>query len=530
MKNNLRKYLSLFGVTALLMVSCTKDLDRAPFFEVTSASVYSNFANYKNVLAKIYAGMATTGQQGPAGSPDVSDIDEGFSNYIRTYWNLQELTTDEAVIGWNDATIQDLHRMNWTSADAFVKAMYYRIFYQITLCNEFIRETTDAKLSERNITGTNADDAKRMRAEARFMRALSYYHALDLFGNPPFVTETDPIGSFFPPQTTRASLFNYVESELKAIEADLATPRNNEYARADQAAAWFLLCKLYLNAEVYINTARYTDVITYASKIIAAGYTLEPNYAKLFLTDNHTSPEMIFAVAFDGLRTKTYGGTTFLTHAGVGGSMNPANWGIDGGWSGIRSTKNLVNLFPNPNGTVDRRGTFWTNGQNLEIADITSFNDGYPLIKYRNVSSTGAPGSDPARVFTDNDFPMMRLADVYLMYAEAVLRGGTGGSTATALGYLNALRTRAYGNTTGNITLAQMTLDFIIDERARELAWEATRRTDLIRFNRFTGSNYLWPWKGGVAAGTGVGDFRRLFPIPAADLTANPNLRQNTGY
>jgi hypothetical protein len=291
-----------------------------------------------------------------------------------------------------------------------------------------------------------------------------------------------------------------------------------------------ILAKLYLNAEVYINQPKYTECITYCNKIIGAGYTLSDQYTKLFLADNHTAPEIIFGVAFDGVKTKTYGGTTFLVHAPVGGSMSPAAFGIDGGWSGARTTKNIVNLFPDPNGTADKRGTFWSAGQNLEINDISAFADGYPIVKWKNITSTGAVGSDPGKVFPDTDYPMFRLGDVYLMYAEAVVRGGAGGSIATALQHVNALRTRAYGDPSGNITAGLLTLDFLLDERARELNWEATRRTDLIRFGKFTGNNYLWPWKGGVKDGKAVEDFRKLYPIPAADLTANPNLIQNLGY
>lgn len=530
MQLNILKYISLFGVSALLIASCTKDLNRTPYYDITSASVYDNFANYGEVLAKIYAGLATTGQQGPAGNPDVSDIDEGFSNYLRTYWYLQELTTDEAVIGWNDATIQDLHRMNWTSSDAFVKAMYYRIFYQITLCNEFIRETSDDKLSGRGITGADADAARLYRAEARFMRALSYFHALDLYGNIPFVTENDPVGTFYPPQKSRADVFDFIESELTDLETQLAEPKQNEYARADKAADWALLAKLYLNAEVYIGEAKYTECITYCNKVINAGYSLSSEYQNLFLADNNTSPEIIFPIAFDGVNTKTWGGTTFLVHAPVGGSMDAADFGINGGWSGLRATKNLVNLFPGTNGTPDMRGNFWTDGQTLEITDVGSFTNGYPLIKFKNVTSNGAKGSDPTETFPDTDFPLFRLADIYLMYAEAVLRGGTAGDAATALGYINALRQRAYGNTSGNISSGQLTLDFILDERARELAWEGYRRTDLIRFGKFTSGSYVWPWKGGIAGGQGVADYRNLFPLPATDLTANPNLSQNPGY
>jgi hypothetical protein len=513
---------------AVASTSCVNDLDREPFYEATSASVYRDFANYKNILAKMYAGFAVTGQQGPAGRPDVGGIDEGASNYVRTYWTLQQVPTDEAVIAWNDPGLPSLNTLTWSSSNDVTTAMYYRIFYQITLANEFIRELADDKLSERGITGTNLEEAKKYRAEARFLRALSYWHALDMYGSVPFVTEEDPIGAFFPEQISREDLFSYVEGELLAIEGELAAPRKNEYARADQAAAWTLLTKLYLNAQVYTGQQMYTEAITYANKVIGAGYTLEPNYDHLFMTTNHTSKEIIFPIAFDGLRTQSYGGTTFLTHAPVGGNMSAAAFGIDSGWGGIRSTPTIYGLFSGAALTKDNRANFHTSGQELEINSLSTFNDGYPITKWKNIDPAGRAGSNPT--FVDTDFPMFRLADVYLMYAEAVLRGGTGGNTAQALAYVNALRKRAYGDDSGNIAASQLTLDFILDERARELNWEGHRRTDLIRFNKFTGDSYLWAWKGGSKEGTSVADFRKLYPIPANDLVANPNLKPTPGY
>lgn len=536
MKNKLIKIL-LPVLVVIIFTNCTKTLDRKPPYDVTSATVYDNFSNYKSILAKLYAGLAVSGQRGPDGRPDIFGIDEGFSSYLRQYWQLNELASDEAVIGWNDGTIKDLHNMTWTPANEFIRMMYDRIFYQVSLCNEFIRETTDSKLSDRKISGSDLTEAKKFHNEARFLRALSYYHAIDMFGNVPFVLETDPIGSFFPTQITRANLFTWLETELKELETLLTPARQNEYGRADQGAVWMLLSKLYLNAAVYTGTARYTDCLTYLNKITGAGYQLASQYRLNFLADNNTSPELIFSVNFDGLRTKSWGAMTYLIHAPVGGNMNPALWGINGGWSGLRSTKAIVNLFPSTTGTPDARGMFHTSGQNLEIVDLSTFTDGFPITKFKNVTAAGAKGSDPDGNFPDTDFPMFRLADVYLMYAECVLAGGTGGSSATSVNYINALRQRAYGNTNGNITSTDITFDFLLKERARELSWEAHRRQDLIRFEKYsgfagyyTGSVYVWPWKGGVAGGVGVGSFRTLFPIPSTDIAANPNLVQNTGY
>jgi starch-binding outer membrane protein, SusD/RagB family len=525
---NTVKYILTFGILVATVTfnSCVKDLDREPFYDVTSATVYKDPANYKSILAKIYAGLALTGQQGPDGKKDISG-DEGFSSYLRNYWKAQELPTDEAVIGWNDGSLPTYHLMSWTSGNEFILAMYNRIYYQISLCNEFLRETTDEKLASRGLSGSA--DIKNYRNETRFLRALSYWHALDLFANVPFVTEKDPIGSYIPPQTNRAALFTYIESELKAIELELPDPKKNEYGRADKAAAWTLLAKLYLNAEVYIGAAKYTETVTYCNKVIGAGYTLEGQYKNLFVADNNKSGEMIFPVTFDGTKTKTWGGMTFLVHAPVGGSMNPSEFGINGGWSGLRTTKQFVGLFTDNTGKTDTRAMFYTAGQDIEVNNIFTFTDGFAITKYKNVTSEGVKGSDSEGNFPDTDFPMFRLADVYLMYAEAVLRGGTGGTTAQAITYINDLRKRAYkGATTGNVTTID--LNFILDERGRELQWEGHRRTDLIRFKKFTTATYLWAWKGGVKEGRAVSDNLNLFPIPIADVIANPNLKQNAGY
>jgi hypothetical protein len=511
-----------FGTTlALGVLGCTSDLDQFPKYEDTSANIYKDFANYKAILAKAYSGLALTGSQGPEGNPDIKGGNEGFSSYLRQYWQLQELSTDEAVISWSDAGLPNLHTMDWTSTNQFVEALYYRIFYQVAICNEFIRETTDAKLSERGITGANLEEAKHYRAEVRFLRALSYWHAIDLYGSVPFVTEADPVGSFFPEQISRAELFTYIESELKAIESELVPARQNEYARADQAAAWTLLAKLYLNAEAYTGQARYTDVVTYSKKVIDAGYTLEADFEHNFLADNDQSTETIFPVASDGKRIQSYGGMNYILKGPIPKGKG-ADYGIDDGWGGARTTKSIVALFPPVGSGIDERDMFYTDGYTLEINSVASDKDGYPIVKFKNYTSTGQPGSDV--LFVDTDFPMFRLADVYLMYAEAVLRGGQGGSRSDALGYVNALRERAYNNTNGNLTDAELTLDFIIDERGRELASEAVRRTDLIRFGRFTEGTYLWPWKGGVKDGRAVESFRKLYPIPQSDLIANPNL------
>ena len=535
MLRTIKSVLILFAIVFSVQ-SCEDRLDLQPEdARLTADAAFENPEAYKQFLAKIYAGISLSGQEGPAGAPDLAGLDEGFSNYLRLYWKMQELTTDEALIAWNDGTIQDLHSQVWTSGNEFIRTMYSRLMYQIALTNEFLRQTTDSKLSDRGVAADLRAEIQTYRAEARFMRALTYWHAMDLFGNPPFVTENDPIGAFLPPQIQRADLFTYIESELLDIEDELAEPNADPityYGRADRATAWMVLAKIYLNAEVYTGTPRYADVITYTNNIIEAGYTI-PNvpYTHSFQADNDSNGaqnEVIFTIPFDGLRTQAFGGMTFMTHAPVGGSMNPAEFGINGGWFGVRTTPTFVEVFPGEENSNDGRELFYTDGQEKDIASVSTFTDGYAISKYRNVDVDGIAGSDTSGDHTDIDFPMFRLADAYLMYAEAVVRGG-GGSMSTAVGYINQLRGRAYGNTSGDIAEVDLNLDFILDERARELYWECHRRTDLIRFNQFS-DNGVWQWKGGVQQGSTTESFRDLMPLPAVDLGINTNLEQNTGY
>jgi len=238
MKHNILKQWLVGGLAAGMLVSCTKNLDLTPTNDVTAATVYSTAAGYKQAFAKVYGSFALTGNSGPAGNGDVQGIDEGTSDFFRLYWKAQELSTDEAVVAWGDPGIQDFHKMNWTSDNPMLKGVYYRSAYQITLCNDFINQASDANLASRGITGTDADAIRKYKAEARFLRAYQYSILMDLFGNPPFATEKDAIGTFLPKQIKRADLFTYIESELKAIDADLLAPKTNEYGRADKAAAW----------------------------------------------------------------------------------------------------------------------------------------------------------------------------------------------------------------------------------------------------------------------------------------------------
>jgi hypothetical protein len=529
----------LIIMVTFLLSSCTKDLNVNPIDPNinTANNVFKDPASYKRALAKLYASFAISGQMGGGGgNPDIQGIDENFGNYLRQYWDLQELPTDEAIMAWDDATIKDFHWQTWSPNDVFIAALYSRIFYTIAISNEFIRNVDKGMSSA---SGTFLTDLTHYKAEARFIRALAYWHAIDMFGNVPFITEADLPGAFFPKRITRVDLFKYIESELKDIENDLVPARQNEYARADRGADWFLLAELYMNAKVYTGTERYSDALTYLNKVISAGYSLDPNYAHLFDADNNTSPEIIFPIAFDGQNTQQYGGMTFIIHALNGDGM-PLN-GIDGGWGGIRTIKDFVSKFnvtqndfntnPQYQG-ADKRAMFYfaPSSWQWDITNVSTFTQGIGVDKFKNVTANGGPAPDAHATFVSTDFPMFRLADAYLLYAEAVLRGGAGGDIGTAVNYINAIRERAYGNNSADITASQLTLNFILDERGRELYWEGHRRPDLIRFGQFTNGSYVWEWKGDAPNGIQTASYRDLYPIPTNDLNANPNLVQNPRY
>ncbi len=526
MKNIFLKIAVLVLVTGIFQ-SCTKDLNRYPANTTTVNQVYSTPQGYTQAMAKVYGAFALTSSSGPASS-DVQGVDAGTSDFLRLFWNTQELTTDEAICAWNDPGVPDFHFMNWASSNAILLGLYTRSIYQITVCNDFLRNSTDAVLAGKGFAQTDLTNIKYYRAEARFLRAYQYWVLMDEFANPPFITDSLTIGSI-PPQIDRKSLFNYIESELLSCVGDMAPPKTNQYGRADQAAAWALLARLYLNAQVYTGVARYTDAITYANKVIASGYSLDPSYQDLFLADNNVNnPEVILPIQYDGNNTQNYGGTTFIINAEISSGMNPALFGVpSGGWGGNRATSAFAALFPSLDTTIDKRAIFY--GTNTKITDVGTFSQGAPVVKFKNITSTGAtpPGGG---TYCSTDFPLFRLGEQYLIYAEAVLRGGSGGDINTAVNYINLLRERAYGNNSGNITAADLTLPFILNERGRELWWECFRRTDLIRFGEFTTADYLWPWKGGIANGTSVDSHYNIFPLPLSDVQANPYLIQNPGY
>ncbi|MGL1886365.1 MAG: RagB/SusD family nutrient uptake outer membrane protein [Reichenbachiella sp.] len=523
----------LGGLLSMVGTSCVDDLNTEPLNEqiINSSTVFDTEEGYKQFLAKLYGSMTLTGQRGEYGMPEIEASDEGTTSFLRMYFSAQEISTDEAISAWDDPGLSDYQNHNWSATNGYIKLLYQRVFINIAYCNEYLREI-DSRVD--GLSGDFKEEVITYRAEAQMLRAMYYYFAMDLWGNVPFVLPEDGVGAFLPMQINRTDLFDHIEEEINEALPNLKGARQNEYGRIDQAMAWTLLAKMYLNAEVYTGEDRYTEAVEYSSLVINSGeFSLVQDYSSLFLADNHRyRQEIIFPIAEDGDNTRSYGGMTFVIHAQVGGTMDAgADYGIaSGGWFGNRPTSAFVeNAFADVTGATDTRAIFHTDGQtSFEITDPFQFTQGYLTGKYKNISSTGVEGKNVT--FVDTDFPMFRLSDVYLMYAEAVLRGGTGGSMATALDYVNQIRTRAYGDASGDISNAELTLEFILDERGRELFWEGHRRSDLVRFGEFTDGRKVWDWKGGVMEGVPTSAHRDLFPIPAFDLGLNPNLLQNPNY
>ncbi|AOW22023.1 RagB/SusD family nutrient uptake outer membrane protein [Urechidicola croceus] len=517
----------------LLLIGCTNDLDITPEDPniFLADEFYSTPESYLQGLAGVYGNLTLTGAEGPDNS-NISGLDAGTSQYGRGLWNMQELTTDEVVWSWeNDPGLRDMNRNTWTSDNVILRGFFGRCMTQVAFVNEFLRQTSDEVLDSRGVSGDLRTDIAVYRAEVRFLRVLAYYHLMDLFGKAGFVTENDPVGAYQSPQYERPELFAFIESELLEIIPDLKDPLQNEYARADKAAAWMLLAKIYLNAEVYISENKYADCIEYCNKITGAGFSLASDYANNFNADNDSnsaSSEIIFPIISDGVVTQNYGPTTVMINGQVGSlEQNGEDFGVSaGGWGGaLRVTRQFSETMLEDVYTIDDRNTLITEDRPIDITNIGNNGTGYIIAKWSNKTSTGQNGS--ATEIVDTDFPLFRLADAYLMYAEAHLRGG-GGTIDTAVGYINQLRIRA--NNPNTVSAGDVSLDFILNERLVELHWEGHRRQDLIRYGKYTGGTYNWSWKGNAATGIAISEIRKVFPIPSASLAANPNLTQNTGY
>jgi len=516
---NLIKQFAFLALIVLGVVSCTSDLDTEPKVELSLEDLIAKDPNaIEGIVSRLYASFALSGPSGP-GSSDVDD-DPGESPFLRGIINLQDFTADGMKNRWGDDGLDQLTTTSsWDGNNKFFRYLYNRIYYTIPQCNNLISV----------LNSTTVPNSDLARNEARFLRSLAYYYLIDTFGKGVLATE-DNLGESEPlPEASRLELFNYVESELLEIEPLM--PESNGYGRSNKFVVDMLLAKLYINAEVYIGEERYNDALTYISKVInEGGYQLTDSFVENFSADNENSSEIIYPLIADAEFSQSFGNTTYIVNGSLSSDTMPiAQFGALEGWQGHRASPAWYGLFGNSasalaNSSDERASLFWTDGHNYTMTDYREWTDGFPSIKFRN---TNFDGSSTATAFSSTDFPLFRLSDAYLMYAELALRGAAGADMNLALSYVNDVRIRSGAST---ISMGNLTLDFILDERARELNLEGHRRTDLIRFNKFTGGNYIWPWKGNTMEGTSIPDYYNLFPIPEQARGANPNLTQNSGY
>ena len=556
------KYIIILLSGVVSFTSCIDDLNVTPI----NPQVTQTFLQ-DDVFAKVYASFSHTGQEGPAGKGDIEGLDEGRFSLVRCLWNCNELSTDEALCSWGDAEVVDLNKNSWTPNTQAFDGLYARLYFVVTISNHFLEQTE----------GMTDDKSVKQRAEVRFLRALAYYYLMDNFGNVPFI---DKITNIAPPQIKRKDLFFWIEGELKALETDMYEPKAAPYYRVDKAACWLLLSRMYLNGEVYTNVPAsagvtavagqtfWNEAASYSHKVINSAYALSPVFKHLFMGDNAgtidgstvntASQEILFPFPADGVKTTSWGSSLFLIASTHTAGM--AEWGTSEGWGGNRLRPAVTKtFFPGSifvsnrkdlttsalSSTRDDRAMIYGDAdRTLTIPNIGKFKEGYSSNKFSNVRADGGTTHDPK--YVDMDYPFMRKAEAYLIYAEAVLRGGAKVEGYEALTAINALHTRskarvlttltpAAGTTPEQIALLStfipVELKTIFDERVKEFFMEGHRRTDLIRFNKFGGATgYTWEWKGGEQAGKDFPSAYNLFPLPTNDMNANPNLVQNPGY
>ena len=533
---NFKLFKHILPATAVVLSaglsSCVGDLDVTPIDPSTTMEV-----NEPSLYTKCYATMALAGNTGANGDCDIDGLDGGTTGFVRQLWNANELTTDEAICAWGDPGIPQFNYNQWDASHPMLQGFYYRLTTSISYCNLYLDKCAGV-------------DATR-EAEVRFLRALFYYHLMDCFGNVPFSTE---VALESPKQIARADLFKWIESELNAVVGNMLPPAartsaNEGYGRADQDAVNLLLARMYLNAEVYTGSPRWSDAKTYAEKVINGPHKLWTTgkngwsaYQMLFMGDNGesgASQEAILPLLQDGNTTTSWGTSLFVMASCWKDDMDVyGDYGTKEYWAGNRARKQLIaKFFPNgdaPQDSIhntaraanDNRALFYGKGRTLEVTKPSEFTSGFSVGKFRNTYSTGANPHNSQ--FVDTDYFLMRAAEAYLIAAEADLREDNNLSDA-GLGYINALRSRANASA---VTKDNCTLDYILDERSRELYYEGFRRTDLIRYGYFASGDLknLWEWKGGVQNGQGFEEFRNVFAIPSEDINANTNLKHNPGY
>lgn len=537
-------YITLLSLSSM---ACVKDLDTLPLNATDPISEYvygTSEDAYLSGLTRLYFQFVTNDLT------DLQNMDGGASETIRAFWSVQETTADAAKCAWgNDAWVRALNTNTWSDVqnDA-VYAVYIRTLQGVSYVNEYLRQTSPERLSARGVDDALSAKIAGFRAEARFIRAYLYWMALDTFGRVPFITENSPVGGvYYPRQASRSDIFQYCVSELNELLSSgspLPEPRAL-YPRADRGSAAGLLARLYLNAEVYTGTPMWEEAKSVCEDIFDMGYVLCPDYAALFRGDNgqnaQARDEMLWAVDYSDSYTDSYGGSTYLLCAALAStdiSDQSRPNGQRNGWAGLRVPYEYVERYFGVSGqnyqtgeyeVADRRGKmFYIKGRTQSMeGQLYSYMHGWSCLKFNNIPHDQTDESylstSALKNYADVDFPMIRLGEIYLIYAEVCMNLG---QEESAMPYLEALSERA-----GVTAPTQVTAEYLVAERARELMWEAHRRTDLIRFGLYHTDVYLWPYKGSDSfEGRAFPEYMCIFPIPPTEMASNPELVQNPGY
>lgn len=565
----LNKFKIIAPAAALLLSaslsSCMDDLNKGNIDPTVDAN-----PNITGLYSKCYAGLIMEGNDGNA---DFSIDDAGKSCLLRNLFNFNEVPTDEAACWWSDGGIEDVTKNKFEAGNATLKNLYYRLMSNISYENHFL-----------SLDAAKAEPTKY--AEVRVLRAYSYFLMLDFFGDPTFI---DKISAETPRQAhaynekfeegksyTRAELlqmgreflFNWVEKELLEAEPDLLeakpeTDTDPDYGRIDKGTCWLLLSRLYLNAGTYLNNdgqnnPYWDKALKYAENVITSKYALFDDskmsadakangykpYDLLFMGDNGSngaSCEALLPLMQDGDKTQGYGGSLFF----VAASIDDKNRTVTGetlgtsatNWSGMRVRPSFLTKFVNKPSDfegktaeqiramkIDDRAMIWGVDHKLDLGKNDAFKQGLTIVKWNNVYSNHGTTHDTEKV--DTDFFLFRVAEAYLNAAEAEMHLN-GANSDKAKGWIDALRDRAHAQKHSTYSLED-----VLDERARELYCEGLRRTDLIRFNQFGGTQatYKWELKGGSTNGTTFAKTNNVYPIPSSEILSNKNLTQIDGY
>ena len=564
-------YILTLIAAGVLSSSCIGDLDTKPLnpTDFIAGNVYDDTEmTYLQGLSKIYFQFVSNDTK------DLEVADGGASELIRAFWSAQETTTDEAKCAWiSDAWVRALNTNTYSEAqnDA-TYAVYVRTIQGITLVNEYLRQTAPELLRQRGVSEELAAKIDGFRAEARFLRAYFYWMAMDTFGDVPFTTEEDVLGmEYRPKQKPRAEIFRYVTGELEDLLKDGShmPEAQSNYPRADKGSVAGLLVRLYLNAQVYTapadkpgtGQAEWVKTKETCEKIFNMPYELCPKYSDLFRGDNGENAdargEFLFAASYDAQYTKSYGGTTYLLVASlesdeVSDSSMPT--GVNAGWAGLRMPYEFIKTYFRPITTPDYTSGSYLTGDNradslfhiagrkesMNNGKLYDFKCGWVCRKFNNVPHDTKPEdwleTAKNKAYSDVDFPLIRLGEIYLTYAEACLNIGSA-DLEQALPYVRKIQTRALEkpgvefDAEAVVTSALVTRDWLRKERARELYWEGHRRTDLIRYGLYHSADYMWPYKGSDAStGRAFSEHMTVFAIPPTELAANGELYQNYGY